>query len=244
MEEFLAGATAWRADPERRDDGLQGLARRMIYRVMKTASFDMTAQTFGKWSGVRVFSLLQDRIEFTLFCQQQQLQRLSAAMVKEAGHLRIQDCEAAFRRVADTNLSATAVPTVSPTFATPMPSPDDGECSTFEDLAAALTQLAPETADGNLPVPTNATQPTAPDTAIAIGYAEDFLQRATTWRLHSGRGEDELRDSARQMIRWVMRNLRLDMSPSEFPCPSRSLVWTLLTNKFQGILSTSQRAKE
>jgi hypothetical protein len=158
---------------------------------------------------MRVFSLLQDRIEFTLFCQQQQLQRLSAAMVIEAGHyaslavlsahpgftvvsggitspfwawfdeplnlnqpirawfsapfhLRIQDCEAASRRVADTNLSATVVPTVSPTFATPMPSPDDGECSTFEDLAAALTQLAPETADGSLPVPTNATQPTAP----------------------------------------------------------------------------------
>ena len=61
VEEFLAGATAWRADPGRRDDGLQDLARRMIYRVMKTASFDMTAQTFGKWSGVRVFSLLQDR---------------------------------------------------------------------------------------------------------------------------------------------------------------------------------------
>ena len=65
VEEFLAGATAWRADPGRRDDGLQDLARRMIYRVMKTASFDMTAQTFGKWSGVRVFSLLQDRIKFT-----------------------------------------------------------------------------------------------------------------------------------------------------------------------------------
>jgi hypothetical protein len=124
-----------------------------------------------------------------------------------------------------------------------MPSLDDGGCSTFEDLAAALTQLAPETADGNLPVPTNATQPTAPDTAIATGYAEDFLQRATTWRLYSGRGEDELRDSARQMIRWVMRNLRLDMSPPVIPWPSRSLVWTLLTNKFQGILSTSQRAK-
>ena len=262
----------------------------MIYRVMKTASFDMTAQTFGKWSGVRVFSMLQDRIEFTLFYQRQQLQRLSAAMVKEAGHyaslavlsahpgftavsggitspfwtwfdeplnlnqpirawfsapfhLRIQGCEAAFRRVADTNLSADAVPTVAPTFATPMPSLDDGGCSTFEDLAAALTQLAQETADGNLPVPTNATQPTAPDTAIATGYAEDFLQRATTWRLYSGRGEDELRDSARQMIRWVMRNLRLNMSPPVIPWPSRSLVWTLLTNKFQGILSTSQRAK-
>ncbi len=51
----------------------------------------------------------------------------------------IQDCEAAFRRVADPNLSATAVPTVAPIFATPMPSPDDGECSTYEDLAAALT---------------------------------------------------------------------------------------------------------
>ena len=169
VEEFLAGATAWRADPGRRDDGLQDRARRMIYRVMKTASFDMTAQTFGKWSGVRVFSLLQDRINFTLFCQQQQLQRLSAAMVKETGHyaslavlsahpgftavsggitspfwtwfdeplnlnqpirawfsapfhLRIQDCEAAFRRVADTNLSTDAVPTVAPTFAAPQAS--------------------------------------------------------------------------------------------------------------------------
>jgi hypothetical protein len=86
VEDFLAGVTAWRADSGRRDDGLQDLARRMIYRVMKTASFDMTAQTFGTWSGVRVFSLLQDRIKFTLVCQQQQLQRLSAAMLKEAGH--------------------------------------------------------------------------------------------------------------------------------------------------------------
>ena len=235
VEEFLTGVAAWRADPGRRDDGLQDLARRMIYRVMKTASFDMTAQTFGKWSGVRVFSLLQDRIKFTYFCQQRG--QLSEAMAKEIGHyaslavlsahpgftavsggitsplwawfdeplslnqpirawfsapfhLRIQDCEAAFRRVADPNLSATAVPTVAPIFAFPMPSPDDGECSTFEDLAAALTQFAPETADGNSPVPTNTKQPTAPDTAIATGYAEDFLQRATTWRLYSGRGED------------------------------------------------------
>ncbi len=47
------------------------------------------------------------------------------------------------------------------------------------------------------------------------------------------------------MIRWVMtlmRNLRLDMGLPDFPT-SRHLVWTLLTNKFQGILSTSQRAK-
>ncbi len=124
----------------------------------------MTAQTFGKWSGVRVFSLLHLRIKLTLSYQ---LRRpLSAAMVKEAGRyaslavlsahpgftavsggitspfwawfdepltsnqsirawfsapfqLRIQDCEAAFRRVADTNLSATAVPTVAPAFAAP-----------------------------------------------------------------------------------------------------------------------------
>ena len=152
----------------------------MIYRVMKTASFDMTAQTFGTWSGVRVFSLLQDRIKFTLVCQQQQLQRLSAAKLKEAGHyaslavlsahpgftavsggitspfwawfdeplnlnqpirawfsapfhLRIQDCEAAFRRVADTNLSATAVPTVAPTLAATSPgdTTDRSEPSTF-----------------------------------------------------------------------------------------------------------------
>jgi hypothetical protein len=84
VEEFLAGATAWRADPGRRDDGLQDLARRMIYRVMKTASFDMTAQTFGQWSGVRVFSLLQDRIKFTYFCQQRG--QLGEAMAKEIGH--------------------------------------------------------------------------------------------------------------------------------------------------------------
>jgi hypothetical protein len=63
---------------------------------------------------------------------------------------------------------------------TSMPSSDDGERSTFVELAAALTQLAPETADGNSPVPTTATQPTAPDTAIATGRVEDFLQRATT----------------------------------------------------------------
>ncbi len=44
---------------------------------------------------------------------------------------------------------------------TSMPSSDDGECSTFEELAAALTQLAPETADGNSPVTTTATPPTA-----------------------------------------------------------------------------------
>ncbi len=164
VEEFLAGATAWRADPGRRDDGLQDLARRMKYRVMKTASFDMTAQTFGTWSGVRVFSLLQDRIRFTYFCQQRG--QLSEAMAKEIGHyaslavlsahpgftavsggitspfwawfdeplnlnqpirawfsapfqLRIQDCEAAFRRAAATNPAATAVPTVAPTFAAP-----------------------------------------------------------------------------------------------------------------------------
>ena len=254
VEEFLAGVAAWRADPGRRDDGLQDLARRMIYRVMKTASFDMTAQTFGQWSGVRVFSLLRDRIKFTyaMFCQQRGL--LSEAVAKEIGHyaslavlsahpgftavsggitsplwawfdeplnlnqpirawfsapfqLRIQDCEAAFRRAAATNPAATAVPTVAPTFAAPqasaptrtaaspapltfkftggleelkatlaqliaqdrnppvtseaarptsMPSSDDGECSTFEELAAALTQLAPETADGNSPVTTTA----------------------------------------------------------------------------------------
>jgi hypothetical protein len=338
VEEFLAGATAWRADPGRRDDGLRDLARRMIYRVMKNVSFDMTAQTFGKWSGGRVLPLLEEKIAFILACRQRQ--RLSAAMVREAGHyaglailsadpgftavsggitspfrawfdepfsqsirawfaapfhLRIQDCEAAFRRVADTNLSADAVPTVAPTFAAPqasatsqtaaspapltfkftggleelkatlaqliaqdgnppvtseaarptsMPSSDDGECSTFEELAAALSQLAPETADGNSPVTTTATPPTAPDTAIATGCAEDFLQRATTWRLYSGRGEDELRDSACRMIRWVMRNLRLATGMPDFPCVSRLLVWTLITNKFQGILSTSQRAKE
>jgi hypothetical protein len=116
---------------------------------------------------VRVFSLLNVRIKFTLTCQQRR--QLSTAMVKEAGHyaslavlsadpgftavsggiaspfwawfdeplnlnqsirawsaapfqLRIQDCEAAFRRVADTNLSATAVPTVAPTFAAPQAS--------------------------------------------------------------------------------------------------------------------------
>jgi hypothetical protein len=46
------------------------------------------------------------------------------------------------------------------------------------------------------------------------------------------------------MIRWVMRNLRLATGMPDFPCVSRLLVWTLLTNKFQGILSTSQRAKE
>ena len=61
VEEFLADATAWIADPGRRDDGLQDIARRMIYRVMKNASFDMTAQTFGKWSGGSVFSLLKNK---------------------------------------------------------------------------------------------------------------------------------------------------------------------------------------
>jgi hypothetical protein len=55
VEEFLEGATAWRADPGRRDDGLLDSARRMIYRVMKNASFDMTPQTFSKWSGGRVY---------------------------------------------------------------------------------------------------------------------------------------------------------------------------------------------
>ena len=84
VEEFLAGAAAWRADPGRRDDGLMDLARRMLYRVMKNASFDMTAQTFGKWSGVRVFSLLQARIKLILMYQRRQ--QLSAAMEKEAGH--------------------------------------------------------------------------------------------------------------------------------------------------------------
>ena len=167
VEDFLAGAAAWRADPGRRDDGLMDLARRMLYRVMKNASFDMTAQTFGKWSGVRVFSLLQARIKLILMHQRRQ--QLSAAMEKEAGHyaslavlsanpgfaavtrgitspfwawfdeslernqsirawfsapfhLRIQDCEAAFRRVADTNLSTDAGPTVAPTFAAPQAS--------------------------------------------------------------------------------------------------------------------------
>ena len=164
VEDFLAGAAAWRADPGRRDDGLRDLARRMLYRVMKNASFDMTAQTFGKWSGVRVFSLLQARIKLILMHQRRQ--QLSAAMEKEAGHyaslavlsahpgftavsggitspfwawfdeslernqsirawfsalfqLRIQDCEAAFRRVAATNLSATAMPAGAPIFAAP-----------------------------------------------------------------------------------------------------------------------------
>ena len=84
VEEFLTGATAWRADPGRRDDGLRDLARRMLYRVMKNASFDMTAQTFGKWSGVRVFSLFLVKIALILMYQRRQ--QLSAAMDKEAGH--------------------------------------------------------------------------------------------------------------------------------------------------------------
>ena len=58
VEEFLADAMAWTADPGRQDDGLRDPARRLIYWVMENESFDMTAQTFGKWSGVRVFSLL------------------------------------------------------------------------------------------------------------------------------------------------------------------------------------------
>ena len=56
----------------------------MLYRAMKNVSFDMTAQTFGKFSGVRVFSLLNDKINFIRACQQRQ--RLSAAMLKESGH--------------------------------------------------------------------------------------------------------------------------------------------------------------
>jgi hypothetical protein len=125
----------------------------MIYRVMKNASFDMTAPTFGKWSGGRASSAQgKDHVHPSLS---------ATAMVKEAGHyaglavlsadpgftavsggitspfrawfdepfnqsirawfaapfqLRIQDCEAAFRRVAATNLSATAVPTGAPIF--------------------------------------------------------------------------------------------------------------------------------
>ena len=43
-----------------------------------------------------------------------------------------------------------------------VPSSDDGDCCTFEELEAALTQLASETADGNSPVPTTATSPPAP----------------------------------------------------------------------------------
>jgi hypothetical protein len=186
----------------------------MIYRMMKNVSFDMTAQTFGKCSGVRVFSLLNVKINFILPCQQRQ--RLSAAMVKEAGHyaslavlsadpgftavsggitspfwawfdeplnqsikirawfaapfqLRIQDCGAAFRRVAATNLSATAMPTVAPTFAAPQASAPPRTAASpapfnfkftggLEELKATLAQL--ERADGNSPVTSNATRPT------------------------------------------------------------------------------------
>ena len=68
-------------------------------------------------------------------------------------------------------------------------------------------------------------------------------REAVPWA-YPGRGEDELRDSARQMVFRVTRNVRLDIALPEFPCLSRDLVWTLLKHKFQGILSTSQRAKE
>jgi hypothetical protein len=43
-----------------------------------------------------------------------------------------------------------------------VPSSDDGDCCTFEELEAVLTQLASETADGNSPVPTTTTSPPAP----------------------------------------------------------------------------------
>ena len=55
-------------------------------------------------------------------------------------------------------------PTSVPSSAVPssaMTSSDDDDCCTFEELEAALTQLAPEKADGNPPVTTNATRPTA-----------------------------------------------------------------------------------
>ena len=167
VEEFLADAMAWTADPGRQDDGLRDPARRLIYWVMKNESFDMTAQTFGKWSGARVLFLLNLRIKFTLIYKQRR--QHSWVTVKTAGyyaslavriahpgfttvsggilplfwswfdepltndqsirdwfsapfHLRIQDCEAALRRVADTNLSADAMPTVAPTFAAPQAS--------------------------------------------------------------------------------------------------------------------------
>ena len=84
VEEFLVATAAWILDLGRQDDGLRDPARRMIYQAMKTASFDMTAQTFGTWSGVRVFSLLKDRINFTLFYHQRG--QLSEAMTKAIGH--------------------------------------------------------------------------------------------------------------------------------------------------------------
>ena len=227
VEDFLAGAAAWRADPGRRDDGLMDLARRMLYRVMKNASFDMTAQTFGKWSGVRVFSLLQARIKLILIYQRRQ--QLSAAMEKEAGHyasLAVLSAHPGFTAVTggitspfwawfDESLERNQP--IRAWFSAPFQ-------LRIQDCEAAFRRVAA--------------------TAVATGYVEEFLQRATTWRLYPGRGEDELRDSARQMIRWMMRNLRLDMALPDFPCVSRNLVWTLLTNKIQGILSTSQRATE
>jgi hypothetical protein len=213
VEEFLVDTAAWIADPGRQDDGLRDPARRMIYQAMKTASFDMTAQTFGKWSGVRVFSLLQDRINFTLFCQQQQQQRFSAAMVKETGHyaslavlsahpgftavsggitspfwawfdeplnlnqpirawfsapyhLRIQDCEAAFRRVADTNLSADAVPTVAPTFAAPQASATSQTAASLAPFRFTGGKLAAAEARVKVAAPTTA----FPFSAPVVGY--------------------------------------------------------------------------
>jgi hypothetical protein len=147
-----------------------------------------------------VLPLLEEKIAFILACRQRQ--RLSAAMVREAGHyaglailsadpgftavsggitspfrawfdepfsqsirawfaapfhLRIQDCEAAFRRVADTNLSADAVPTVAPTFAAPQASATPPTAAspapffyfTADKLAAAAARVkatAPTTA--------------------------------------------------------------------------------------------------
>ena len=50
-------------------------------------------------------------------------------------------------------------PTLVPSSA--VTSSDDDDCCTFEELEAALTQLAPEKADGNSPVTINETRPTA-----------------------------------------------------------------------------------
>ena len=84
VEEFLVDTAAWIADPGRQDDGLRDPARRLIYWVMENESFDMTAQTFGKWSGARVLFLLYDRIKFTLIYKQRR--QHSVATVKKAGH--------------------------------------------------------------------------------------------------------------------------------------------------------------
>jgi hypothetical protein len=111
-------------------------------------------------------------------------------------HLRIQDCEAAFRRVADTNLSAAAVPTVAPTFAAPQASATSQTAASPAPFYFTGGKLAAAEARVKAAAPTTAFPFSAPDvgykglTAVGVQRSESAKPCYTrTYRLRKSRAQ-------------------------------------------------------